>query len=221
MRECADTFSLRFSVHACWLHAGLVRRGASDDRPPARRSSWRRGRDERHLFEDHASGSRDDRPGLAKALAFLRSGDCLVVWKLDRLGRSLPHLLATVNGLKERNVAFRSLTERIDTTSPQGEFLFQVFGALAQFERALARERVKAGLDAAKRRGRHGHRRSTRKGWRRWCKPWRPAPPRRRSAAPSASSAARCSTPWRASAGKGRGVPAPARARNKWRAVRN
>jgi DNA invertase Pin-like site-specific DNA recombinase len=116
------------------------------------------GVDERHLFEDHASGSRDDRPGLAKALAFLRSGDCLVVWKLDRLGRSLPHLLATVNGLKERNVAFRSLTERIDTTSPQGEFLFQVFGALAQFERALARERVKAGLDAAKRRGRHGGR---------------------------------------------------------------
>jgi DNA invertase Pin-like site-specific DNA recombinase len=116
------------------------------------------GVDERHLFEDHASGSRDDRPGLAKALAFLRSGDCLVVWKLDRLGRSLPHLLATVNGLKERHVAFRSLTERIDTTSPQGEFLFQVFGALAQFERALARERVKAGLDAAKRRGRHGGR---------------------------------------------------------------
>lgn len=142
----------------CLLATCGSRPTGSVRRPPARRSSWRRGRDERHLFEDHASGSRDDRPGLAKALAFLRSGDCLVVWKLDRLGRSLPHLLATVNGLKERNVAFRSLTERIDTTSPQGEFLFQVFGALAQFERALARERVKAGLDAAKRRGRHGGR---------------------------------------------------------------
>ena len=116
------------------------------------------GVDERHLFHDHASGSRDDRPGLVKALAFVRPGDCLVVWKLDRLGRSLPHLLATVNELKARNVAFRSLTENMDTTSPQGEFLFQVFGALAQFERALACERVKAGLEAAKRRGRHGGR---------------------------------------------------------------
>jgi len=64
-------------------------------------------------------------------------GDCLVVWKLDRLGRSLPHLLATVNGLKKREVAFRSLTEQMDTTTPQGEFLFHVFGALAQFERSL------------------------------------------------------------------------------------
>ena len=78
-----------------------------------------------------------DRPGLAKALAFLRPGDCLVVWKLDRLGRSLPHLLATVNDLKSRGVAFRSLTEQMDTTTPQGEFLFHVFGALAQFERSL------------------------------------------------------------------------------------
>ena len=93
------------------------------------------GVDERHLFEDRASGSRDDRGGLAKALAFLKPGDCLVVWKLDRLGRSLPHLLATVNGLKDRGVAFRSLTEQMDTTTPQGEFLFHVFGALAQFER--------------------------------------------------------------------------------------
>ena len=90
------------------------------------------GVDERHLFEDHASGSRDDRAGLTKALAFVRPGDCLVVWKLDRLGRSMPHLIATVNGLKDRNVAFRSLTEQMDTTTPQGELLFHVFGALAQ-----------------------------------------------------------------------------------------
>jgi DNA invertase Pin-like site-specific DNA recombinase len=116
------------------------------------------GVDERHLYEDHASGSRGDRPGLAEALAFLRSGDCLVVWKLDRLGRSLPHLLDTVNGLKARGVAFRSLTERIDTTTPQGEFLFHLFGALAQFERSLTRERVMAGLAAARRRGRRGGR---------------------------------------------------------------
>src|SRR6204780_5874847 len=116
------------------------------------------GVDERHLFEDHASGSRGDRAGLTKALAFLRSGDCLVVWKLDRLGRSLPHLLATVNELKERGIAFRSLTEQMDTTTPQGEFLFHVFGALAQFERSLTQERVKAGLAAALRRGRRGGR---------------------------------------------------------------
>src|SRR3954469_16067199 len=116
------------------------------------------GVDERHLFEDRASGSRGDRTGLAKAWAFLKPGDCLVVWKLDRLGRSLPPLLARVNGLKERGVAFRSLTEQMDTTTPQGEFLFHVFGALAQFERSLTQERVKAGLAAARRRGRRGGR---------------------------------------------------------------
>ena len=119
------------------------------------------GVDERHLFDDQASGSRGDRAGLAKALAFLRPGDCLVVWKLDRLGRSLPHLLTTVTDLKERGVAFRSLTEQMDTTTPQGEFLFHVFGALAQFERSLTQERVRAGLVAARRRGRRGGRPAT------------------------------------------------------------
>ena len=104
------------------------------------------GVDERHLFEDRVSGSRGDRVGLAKALAFLRPGDCLVVWKLDRLGRSLPHLLTTVTDLNTRGIAFRSLTEQMDTTTPQGEFLFHVFGALAQFERSLIQERVQAGL---------------------------------------------------------------------------
>ena len=116
------------------------------------------GVDERHLFEDRVSGSRADRAGLAKALAFARPGDCLVVWKLDRLGRSLPHLLTTVTGLKERGIAFRSLTEQMDTTTPQGELLFHVFGALAQFERSLTQERVRAGLAAARRRGRRGGR---------------------------------------------------------------
>jgi DNA invertase Pin-like site-specific DNA recombinase len=87
------------------------------------------GVDERHLFEDKASGVRDDRPGLAKALEFARAGDCLVVWKLDRLGRSLSHLLTIVTGLKENGVDFRSLTEQMDTTTPHGELLFQLFGA--------------------------------------------------------------------------------------------
>jgi DNA invertase Pin-like site-specific DNA recombinase len=116
------------------------------------------GVDERHLFEDRATGGRGDRAGLAKALAFIRPGDCLVVWKLDRLGRSLPHLLTTVTDLKQRGVAFRSLTEQMDTTTPQGELLFHIFGSLAQFERSLIQERVQAGLAAARRRGRHGGR---------------------------------------------------------------
>ncbi|MCB1560388.1 MAG: recombinase family protein [Xanthomonadales bacterium] len=116
------------------------------------------GVDARHLFEDRASGAKDDRPGLAKVLAFVRPADVLVVWKLDRLGRSLSHLLDIVNTLKERQVAFRSLTEGMDTTTASGELLFHVFGALAQYERALIRERVVAGLAAARRRGRIGGR---------------------------------------------------------------
>lgn len=116
------------------------------------------GIDARHLFEDHASGAKDDRPGLVKVLAFVRANDVLVVWKLDRLGRSLSHLLSIINTLKEKQVAFRSLTEGMDTTTASGELLFHVFGALAQYERALTRERVVAGLAAARRRGRVGGR---------------------------------------------------------------
>jgi DNA invertase Pin-like site-specific DNA recombinase len=116
------------------------------------------GVDARHLFEDHASGAKDDRPGLNRALDFVRPGDVLVVWKLDRLGRSLSHLLTIINTLKDKQVAFRSLTEGMDTTKPSGELLFHVFGALAQYERALIQERVMAGLAAAKRRGRVGGR---------------------------------------------------------------
>ena len=116
------------------------------------------GVDERHLHQDKASGARDDRPGLKGCLIDLRAGDVLVVWKLDRLGRSLTNLLAIIADLKERGVAFRSLTEQMDTTTPHGELLFSIFGALAQYERALTRERIIAGLAAAKRRGRKGGR---------------------------------------------------------------
>ncbi len=116
------------------------------------------GVDPRNLFEDHASGAKDDRPGLAEALGYACAGDVLVVWKLDRLGRSLSHLLSIVNALKDKQVAFRSLTEGMDTTTPSGELLFHFFGALAQYERALIQERVVAGLAAAKRRGRVGGR---------------------------------------------------------------
>ena len=95
------------------------------------------GVDDRHLYEDKASGACADRSGLARALDFARQGDCLVVWKLDRLGRSLPHLLSIVTGCGSAAVAFRSLTEQMDTTPPHGELLFSIFGALAQYERAL------------------------------------------------------------------------------------
>jgi DNA invertase Pin-like site-specific DNA recombinase len=116
------------------------------------------GVDARHIYGDKLSGSRDDRPGLKDCLTFLKSGDTLVVWKLDRLGRSLSHLLATVTELQGRGVGFRSLTEGMDTTTAQGKLMFSVFGALAEFERSLIRERVNAGLAAAAKRGRRGGR---------------------------------------------------------------
>jgi DNA invertase Pin-like site-specific DNA recombinase len=105
------------------------------------------------VFQDQASGAKADRPGLAAAMSFVRAGDVLVVWKLDRLGRSLPHLIETVNEL-----AFRSLTEAIDTLTPGGRLIFHIFGALGQFERDLIRERTKAGLAVAVARGRKGGR---------------------------------------------------------------
>jgi DNA invertase Pin-like site-specific DNA recombinase len=110
------------------------------------------------VFEDKASGTKADRPGLAAALGFVREGDILTVWKLDRLGRSLPHLIETVNALETRGVSFRSLTEAIDTTTPGGRLIFHIFGALGQFERDLIRERTRAGLDTAATRGRQGGR---------------------------------------------------------------
>jgi DNA invertase Pin-like site-specific DNA recombinase len=119
---------------------GYMRASSDSDRQTTdlqRDALMAAGVDSRHLFEDHASGAKDDRPGLSKALEFVRPGDVLVVWKLDRLGRSLSHLLRIVNALKENQVAFRSLTEGMDTTTPSGELLFHVFGALAQYERAL------------------------------------------------------------------------------------
>jgi DNA invertase Pin-like site-specific DNA recombinase len=116
------------------------------------------GVDPRNIYEDHASGAREDRPGLKAAMAFLSSGDVLVVWKLDRLGRSLTHLISIVNTLAARGVMFRSLTEGMDTTTAIGQMLYKVFGAFAEYEREITRERIMAGLDAARRRGRVGGR---------------------------------------------------------------
>ena len=109
-------------------------------------------------FTDEASGAKADRPGLTEALAFARTGDTLVVWRLDRFGRSLKDLVGRVEELRERGVGFRSLTEGVDTTSPTGKLVFHVFGALAEFERDLIRERTMAGLASARARGRKGGR---------------------------------------------------------------
>lgn len=113
------------------------------------------------LFTDTASGASQERPGLAKALEQLRDGDVLVVWRLDRLGRSLRHLIDTVTDLHSRGVGFQSLTEHIDTTTSGGKLFFHFFGALAEFERDIIRERTQAGLQAARARGKRGGRRFT------------------------------------------------------------
>src|SRR5687767_9821484 len=110
------------------------------------------------LFTDTASGAKADRPGLEEALSHIRSGDTLVVWKLDRLGRSLPHLIETITRLQERGIGFKSLTEQIDTTTSGGKLIFHVFGALAEFEREVIRERTQAGLQSARSRGKIGGR---------------------------------------------------------------
>ena len=146
------------------------------------------GVDPRQLFTDQASGARDDRPGLQQALAYVHPGDCLVVWKLDRLGRSLPHLLQIVLTLQTQGVAFRSLTEQMDTTTPHGAFLFSLFGALAQYERALTQERITAGLAAASGGANTGAGRepSAPNNWRRSWLPCGAAPAKPRSVEPLA-----------------------------------
>jgi DNA invertase Pin-like site-specific DNA recombinase len=110
------------------------------------------------VFQEKASGALDARPELERTLDHLREGDTLVVWRLDRLGRSLKHLIQLIGELEKRGVAFRSVTEGIDTSTPGGKLIFHVFGALAEFERELIRERTQAGLAAARARGRHGGR---------------------------------------------------------------
>ena len=116
------------------------------------------GVDLRHIFQDKASGAKDDRSGLKDALDFMQAGDTLIVWKLDRLGRSLPHLLKIVTDLQKRNIGFKSITENMDTSTAHGEFIFSMFGALAQYERSLIQERIKSGLEAAAKRGKKGGR---------------------------------------------------------------
>jgi DNA invertase Pin-like site-specific DNA recombinase len=110
------------------------------------------------IFTDTASGAKAERIGLDQAISYVRKGDTLVVWRLDRLGRSLPHLIETITGLNNRQIGFKSITESIDTTTSGGKLIFHIFGALAEFERDIIRERTQAGLTAARARGRNGGR---------------------------------------------------------------
>src|SRR3954453_13100597 len=109
------------------------------------------------IFTDTASGAKTERKGL-EAISYVRAGDTIAVWRLDRLGRSLQHLIETIGELNAQNIGFKSLTENIDTTTSGGKLVFHIFGALAEFERNLIRERTSAGLQAARERGRKGGR---------------------------------------------------------------
>jgi DNA invertase Pin-like site-specific DNA recombinase len=110
------------------------------------------------IFTDTASGAKAERIGLEEALEYVREGDTLVVWRLDRLGRSLKHLIETITELNNRKIGFKSIQENIDTTTSGGKLVFHIFGALAEFERDIIRERTQAGLTAARARGRLGGR---------------------------------------------------------------
>ena len=136
---------------------GYARVSTADQDPTLQTSALDKAGCER-VFTDHASGARADRPELAAALDYCRRGDALVVWKLDRLGRSLSHLVDVLNGMRARGIEFVSLTEGMDTSTPMGELLFHIMGALAQFERALIIERTAAGLAVARAAGRTGGR---------------------------------------------------------------
>src|SRR3954447_17664228 len=110
------------------------------------------------IFTDTASGAKSEREGLTEAISYVRAGDTLAVWKLDRLGRSLKDLITRITELETRKIGFRSLTEQIDTTTSGGKLIFHIFGALAEFERDIIKERTNAGLEAARTRGKLGGR---------------------------------------------------------------
>ena len=128
---------------------GYARVSTSDQRLDLQEDALRAAGCE-HIFTDTVSGAKTERPGLAAALEACRGGDVLIVWKLDRLGRSLAHLAEIIQALAKRNVGFRSLQEQLDTTTSGGKLIFHLFASLAEFERDLIRERTSAGLAAAR-----------------------------------------------------------------------
>lgn len=139
------------------MRIGYVRVSTSDQNPNLQQDALMKAGCDK-VFEDVATGSLVTRPGLCEALEYCREGDILVVWRLDRLGRSLKHLIETVSGLANRNVGFQSLQEGMDTATSGGRLIFNIFGSLAEFEREIIRERTNAGLKAARARGRNGGR---------------------------------------------------------------
>lgn len=139
---------------------GYARVSTDDQDTQAQRDALRTaGCDDRHIFTEAASGGRWDRPELHRLLDQLREGDVVVVWKLDRLSRSLKDLLAIMERIDQAGAGFRSLTEAIETTTPAGRMMMQMLGAFAEFEREMIRERTRAGLEAARKKGRVGGRR--------------------------------------------------------------
>jgi DNA invertase Pin-like site-specific DNA recombinase len=139
------------------MFVGYARVSTQDQKPELQLDALKAAGCEK-VFVEKASGAQRERPELTAALDYVRDGDTLVVWKLDRLARSMKQLIETVEGLEEKGIGFRSLTEAIDTTTAGGKLVFHVFGALAEFERSIIRERTRAGLDAARARGRKGGR---------------------------------------------------------------
>lgn len=136
---------------------GYARVSTHDQDPALQHDALEKAGCER-VFTETASGAQRDRPELKAALDYMRPGDTLVVWRLDRLARSMKQLIETVEGLENRQVGFRSITESIDTTTSGGKLVFHIFGALAEFERTIIQERTRAGLAAARARGRTGGR---------------------------------------------------------------
>ena len=152
-----ETYSLGGFPDTYAMLVGYARISTSDQSPALQRDALETAGCER-IFEETASGAKGDRPQLQAALDWIREGDTLIVWRLDRLARSIRQLIETVEDLGGRGIGFRSLTEAIDTTTAGGRLVFHVFGALAEFERNLIVERTRAGLDAARARGRVGGR---------------------------------------------------------------
>ncbi len=139
------------------MSVGYARVSSQDQNPELQQDELQKAGCE-EIFWEKVSSRKESRPALERALRHCREGDVLVVWKLDRLGRSLKDLIQVVNSLQERGVGFRSLRESIDTTTPSGKLVFHIFGSLAEFEREVIRERTMAGLSAARARGRKGGR---------------------------------------------------------------
>jgi len=139
------------------MKIGYARVSSDDQSLDLQRDALRQAGCER-IYEEKESGGKVDRPELLRLMEALRQGDTLVVWRLDRLGRSLKHLIETVEQLEAIGVGFQSVTEAIDTTTSGGKLVFHIFAALAEFERTLIRERTRAGLKAARARGRQGGR---------------------------------------------------------------